>query len=193
MIQTNNDNFRRFRYDEIDSRFQTQSITEVAAFINSLTFPINADDVNTDYVPDTAEKDKNQLYQKTDTYLDDGTGRVSRGLRGLELLSKLCRGVNPADLFLFNNVIYASSPSAIKEANRDKLIEIVIANLGMTYVVQSTMGTHVKETEEFMALAYTIGYQVKSGTFNPDQYKTQVLRFAKKLTYLSTVVNNRNR
>lgn len=193
MIQTNNNNYRRFHYDEIDSRFRTQDITEVAAFINGLTFPLNSDDGNTDYVPDTNERDKDQLYQKTDTYLDDGTGRVSRGLRGLELLSKLCRGVNPADLFLFNNVIYASSPSAIKEADRNKLIEIVIANLGMTYVVQSTMRTHAKETEEFMTLAYTIGYQVKSGIFNPDHYKTRVLRFAKKLTYLSTVANHRNR
>lgn len=188
-----NNKSAKFLYDEIDARFQNKDITAVSAYINSLEFPLVVEESADRYAPSPTEREKTHLYQKSDTYLDDGTGRVSRGLRGLELLSKLCKGVNPADLFLFNNVIYASTPSAIKTATREKLIEIVVANLGMTYVIESIQTSHPKEVEEFYSLAYTIGYQVRSGTFESDDYKTRVLHLAKRLTYLSTIPNHRNR
>lgn len=168
-------------------------MTSIARFIDSLTFPLVSEGSTEPYVPEPIEQNRNQLYNHTDTYLDDGNGRISRGLRGLELLSKLCRGVNPADLFLFNNVIYQSSAPEIKSADRNKLIEIVIANLGMTFVINAAEKSFSKEVDEFKELSYKIGYAVKSGVFDPETYKSTVLRSAKKLTYMATVGRSRYR
>lgn len=181
----------RTKYGEIDHRFATGQMSAVVEYINSLTMPLVLDTGTDAYVPEPTEREQNELYNKTDTYLDDGTGRVSKGLRGLELLSKLCKGVNPQDLFLFSNVIYASSPHAVKTANRDGLINIVIANLGMTFVVQGAEAISPSEVMSFKNLCFVIGSDVKSGVLNPEKYKKRVLRYAKKLTLISTLSTQR--
>lgn len=168
-------------FEEIDRRFAEGSVTAVASYIDSLSFPIIIEQSsNTNLLID--DNNDNALFKNTDIFLDNGIGRVSKGLRGLELLSKLCKGVVYDNLFLFNNVIYSSSPSAIKSASDDELIRIIISNLGMTLVMDYALSVSPSLVSQFNNLCLVIGKSVRSGVFNKDDYKTQVLVLSKKIT-----------
>lgn len=168
-------------FEQIDQRFARGQLTAVFEYINSLQFPVNIESSNNGYVPEKPDNERNALYQNSDIYLDSGNGRVSTGLRGLELLSVLCKGVDPSNLFLFNNVIYSSNPRAVKTASRDELIQIIINNLGMTTIVQNAIPTAPNEVERFRLLCYAMGYEVRSGVFKKENYKNRVLIAAKRL------------
>ncbi len=169
-------------FEQIDQRFARGQMTAVLEYIDSLKFPVNITTSDSGYEPEKAQSERTALYQNSGVFLDSGDGRVSKGLRGLELLSRLCKGIPPSNLFLFNNVIYSSNPRAVKNANRDELIQIVINNLGMFNIVQNATPIAPDEVERFRVLCYAIGYQVKSGVFNKEDFKTRVLRLSKKLT-----------
>lgn len=168
-------------FEEIDQRFARGNMTAVIQYIDSIKFPVNITTSDNGYVAEKPASERTALYQNSDVFLDSGDGRVSKGLRGLELLSRLCRGVPQSNLFMFNNVIYASSPQAVKSANRDRLIEIVIANLGVAAIVENATPIAPGEVENFRTLCHTIGYDVRSGNFQKENYKSRVLRSTKKL------------
>ena len=168
-------------FEEIDQRFARGQLTAVIQYIDSIKFPVNITTSDNGYKAEKPQSERTALYQNSDVFLDSGDGRVSKGLRGLELLSRLCKGIPSSNLFMFNNVIYASTPNDVKNADRERLIEIVIANLGMFNIVQNAETIAPSEVEQFRTLCYTIGYEVRSGNFQKENYKNRVLRLTKKL------------
>lgn len=168
-------------FEEIDQRFVNQSVSAVVKYIDSLKFPVAISQSDNSYVPEKPKVEQTALYQNSNIFLDQGNGRVSKGLRGLELLSRLCKGVPSKNLFLFNNIIYSSSPNAIKNANRDELVSIVIDNLGLTDTVANAVIIAPTLVENFRTACYQIGYQVRSGLFQKENVESQMLVYGKKL------------
>jgi hypothetical protein len=120
-----------------------------------------------------------QDYQYSDILKDRGAGRISSGLKSLDLLSILCSGATPSNLFLFDNVIYSGNVSQIKSATDSELIDIVIANLGMELIVFNLPDT---TTFAFKAKCLNIGKDVKVGYFEISTYNTYILSETKRLT-----------
>lgn len=168
-------------FEEIDQRFVNQSVSAVVKYIDSLKFPVAISQSDNGYVPEKPKVEQTALYQNSNIFLDSGNGRISTGLRGLELLSRLCKGVPSQNLFLFNNVIYSSNPNAVKNANRDELISIVITNLGLTDTVANAVIIAPSLVENFRNACYQIGYQVRSGVFQKENVESQMLVYGKKL------------
>ena len=168
-------------YEQIDQRFATGQVLAVTEYINSIKFPVNITTSDDSYIPEKPESEQHALWQNSDVYLDSGEGRVSKGLRGLELLSRLCKGVAPDSLYLFSNVIYYSDAHAVKSASDERLIEIISANLGMNFIEAAAEPIAPGEVTKFKTLCKSIGYQVRSGVFKKEDYKTRVLQSAKKL------------
>ncbi len=168
-------------FEEIDQRFVNQSVSAVVKYIDSLKFPVAISQSDSGYVPEKPKSEQTALYQNSNIFLDGGNGRVSKGLRGLELLSRLCKGIPSQNLFLFNNVIYSSNPNAVKNANRDELISIVIDNLGLTDTVANAVIIAPSLVENFRNACYQIGYQVRSGVFQKENVESQMLVYGKKL------------
>lgn len=168
-------------FEEIDQRFVNQSVSAVVKYIDSLKFPVAISQSDNGYVPEKPKVEQTALYQNSNIFLDSGNGRISTGLRGLELLSRLCKGVPSQNLFLFNNVIYSSNPNAVKNANRDELISIVINNLGLTDTVANAVIIAPSLVENFRNACYQIGYQVRSGVFQKENVESQMLVYGKKL------------
>ena len=177
-------------YEKIDQRFASGNMTELTRYIDSLRFPIDIATSDGGYTVPPRDEDKTQLYQNSAIYADNGNGRVSKGLRGLELLSKLCKGVDPANLFLFNNVIYSSTPQAVKRANSVELIDIIISNLGMTILVQKAEARYPQSTEDFKALCLRIGIEVKAGTFRKEDYSAYALKLTKRIAMVAAKVGS---
>lgn len=179
MATTRRDRVRTV-FEEIESRFASGSVTAVARYIENIRFPIDMTQEG-GFTPDRPPTEQVQLYQNSDVFLDFGSGRVSKGIRGLELLSKLCKGVDPNSLYLFNNVIYLSDANEVKKADRTRLIEIVRANLGVTNLIPAAESVSPSTVEEFDNLCYEVGYQVKMGTFREEDYKNRILIRARRL------------
>lgn len=170
-------------FEEIDHRFVNESVTSVARYIDTLRFPIVVSQSQTgSYMPDKPKFEQMALYQNADIYADSGNGRVSDGLRGLELLSRTCKGIPIDNLFMFNNTIHSSSADQVKNASDDQLIQIVIDNLGLTFIMSNAKKVSPSLVEEFRTVCYRIGYQVRSGTFQKEPIQSTVLMYAKKLT-----------
>jgi hypothetical protein len=177
-------------FEQIDQRFATGRLTAVIEYIDSIKFPVTISTSDNGYIPEKPESERTALYQNSDVFLDSGDGRVSKGLRGLELLSRLCKGVDPANLFMFNNVIYSSNARQVKAANREELTTIIINNLGMLNILQNAEQVAPGEVEKFKLLCYTIGYDVRSGMFKQENYKSRVLIAAKRLAIASARSGN---
>ena len=168
-------------FEQIDQRFAAGHLTAVVDYINRLALPVSITNSDNGYDTPKPKSEQTALYQNSDVYLDSGDGRVSTGLRGLELLSRLCKGVAPDSLFLFNNVIYYSNVNDIKAATPDRLIEIISVNLGLNFVSANALPIAPSEVANFNVLCTEIGQQVKSGVFRKENYKSRVLVMAKKL------------
>lgn len=168
-------------FEEIDQRFANQSVSAVVKFIDSLKFPVKISQSDNGYTPEKPKSEQTALYQNSNVFLDSGNGRVSKGLRGLELLSRLCKGVPEQNLFLFSNVIYSSNSTAVKNAGREELIDIVITNLGLTDVANNASQIAPTLVANFRNACYQIGYQVRSGTFQKENVESQMLVYGKKL------------
>lgn len=148
--------------------------TEIQKLLRSLS---NGSQVNSK--PFTSQDQPSNADVKYSNILFDyGNGRISRGLRSLELLSKLCDGVDQSKLFLFNSTIFYGSPIIIKRATDDQLYNIVIVNLGMDGIVASLADA---ETETFKSLCIATGKEVRAGTYYKNNAGA-ILRECKSLT-----------
>jgi len=124
---------------------------------------------------------KPQDYAYANILYDRGNGRITSGLKSLNLLSILCSGTTPQNLFLFDNVVYAGSVYQFKNLDDTALIALVVANLGMETVVtnlsdQSTLPLRNK--------CLKIAKEIKVGSFVVETYRQYILAECKKLTKL---------
>lgn len=177
-------------YDQIDERFTRGSVPAVISFVQNLTFPISMSYTGVEGLESSVKNDADRVRYKDDGILYDyGEGRVSKGMRGLELLSKLCKGVANNDLYLFNNVIYSSSPELVFAANDEELTWIVINNLGMFDIVNRASSVTSSLVNDYKALCLRIGSSVRSGIYRKDLYAAQLRRQSRNLVSIAIRAN----
>ena len=121
---------------------------------------------------------RRQDYTHSDILKDYGKGRISKGLRSLELLSILCSGVNHDDLFLFDRTIYSGDVATIKNSSDLELTNMVLINLGM---VECINNLPEPTTRDYRDLCLAVGKNVRDGSYQTDRYKTYIMKESKKL------------
>lgn len=117
-------------------------------------------------------------YQYSNILVDNGSGRITSGLKSLELLSILCSGTSPQNLFLFDNIIYYGTVNDFKTKNDVDLIKIIIENLGMTAVINN-LPSNI--TQEYKNICLKIAKLVKTGSYTADKYSAYIKTNSKKL------------
>ena len=176
-------------FEEIDERFSKGQVSAVERYLADLRFPISMSFSGTTSMQQaTKDEAKVEEYRDNGIFYDYGDGRVSKGLRGLEVLSKLCRGVNPNDLHMFGNTIYFSNPSLIKSASKDELIDIVLQNIGMFDISNKAAILSKSKVDEFRQLCYTVGYSVKSGSYRRQDHAIPLLLKSRELVAIAVRV-----
>lgn len=146
--------------------------TELDRFARQLSSALNPLDA-----PITVQTDSSEL-QYQNILKDYGQGRISSGLRSLELLSHLRNGVSPQDLFLFDDTIFYGTAQSFSSTNNEELVRIVLANLGMLEVYQ---GTPEMQRESYRSLCLRVVNKVKAGAFLASEFSAVVRRESKIL------------
>ncbi|WAX21623.1 hypothetical protein [Stenotrophomonas phage RAS14] len=181
-------------YDKIDERFLRGSVPAVVSYIENLNFPLSMSFTGTQSLETSIQNEPvEQVYKDDGILYDYGDGRVSKGMRGLELLSKLCKGVSNSDLYLFNNVIYSSNPERVAAASDEELSWIVINNLGMFDVVNRASAVATQSVEEYKQICLRVGYAVRSGIYKKDLFAAQLRRQSRNLVAIAARANLINR
>ena len=154
--------------------------TQLEKLYNQLRLEANQRPDNFDSVISDTQKTP-QDYNYSNILKDSGSGRITSGLKSLELISVTCSGSDVDNLFLFDNVIYAGSSSQFKTADDKTLTNLVIANLGLEVIVAALSD---ETTADIKEQSLKMARDVKVGNFFPDNYKKYILSEAKRLTRL---------
>lgn len=112
---------------------------------------------------------------------DRGTGRIYDGLKSLELMSRIIRGVSIAASSLFDATIIAFTPDDMKNASMAGAADIVIANLGLKEVYVYAKNQNSPEIAAFDVFVARIARQVKAGGFKTEDHITEALVRVKAL------------
>lgn len=129
----------------------------------------------------TAATDPSTSKTYANIVIDDGNARIKSGLKSLELLSILRSGTSPQNLFLFDNVIYVGSPVDFETSNEERLVSIVVQNLGMALVVDTLAE---ETTERFRGVCLKIAMLVKTGKYNSSMYSEYIIKESRRLVKL---------
>ena len=138
-------------------------------------------DDNHDYVPDNLYDNVPRDSKYSGILLDRGNGRVSKGLKSLELLALLCSGVDPSTLFLFDSVIYAGRASDFFNGSDEQLLNLVLINIGID---DSLKAIDNESFNTFKTTCLNIGKMVKSGDYTSDKFASYIRRECKNIINL---------
>lgn len=119
---------------------------------------------------------------KTGSYLaylnDTGEGRISSGLKSLEAITKVLKGVPASAMVLFDQIIY-TNPYIFRESDNDESIIEVIENLGLAQFVIPAGLVSKNVVIDINELSLRISKDVKSGVFTFNKYLNETLRKSK--------------
>jgi hypothetical protein len=121
-------------------------------------------------------------------YLTDrGTGRVYDGLKSLELMSRVIKGVSLKSASLFDAKIIAFTPEDMKGASDEVARTIVNSNLGLKEVYEFARVSRSKELAAYDIFIKKIVRQIKAGGFRAEDHITEALVRVKAL--VKTTIN----
>lgn len=129
------------------------------------------------FSPDVRNPQNDYLY--SDVLSDSGHGKISKGLKSLEMLAIIRTGTSPANLFLFDNKIVYGTSNSFNTTSSAELIELVHRNIGMFDII-SAMTTH--DFTQFNATCLKIALKVKNGTYTSDVFASYIKSESKKIT-----------
>lgn len=158
--------FDKTPVQEVLIEFDKKNFSKVKEFLDAqtnrnTTIPLDAND-NPNAISE------NERYSVLN---DIGGGTVSQGLRALELLTKLVRGVNPAGLFMFEDPI-SITPEQIRKSDTQTSRNLVISQLGMTEFIIPALSKAPSVVEEYYSLMDIIIKRIRNGTFKAIDFNT---------------------
>jgi hypothetical protein len=112
---------------------------------------------------------------------DRGTGRIYDGLKSLESMSRVIRGIGAGSTTMFDSNIIAYTPNDMKTASIDVAIVIVHANLGLSNIYPYAKAMGLQEVAAYDKFAATIARQVRAGGFKTEDHITEALLRVKNL------------
>lgn len=174
---------------EISDKFFTgkdngMSLTE---FARSITTTVTSPDYT---VSPTTEQDF--VVNGTNVYqflTDTGGGRIFDGLKSLELMSRIIRGVGQSSATLFDNVIIAFTADDMKGAPINVAVDIVTANLGLRDVLSYTKRLNLTEATKYEDFATRLAREVRAGSFRTEDYIMEALVRVKALVKIAMNTN----
>jgi hypothetical protein len=112
---------------------------------------------------------------------DRGTGRVYEGLKSLELMSRVIKGLSATAVTLFDNKIIAFSAEDMRASNDTAAIDIINSNLGMKEVYDFAKNANASEVVRYNVFVSKIARQIKAGGFKTEDHLTEALVRVKAL------------
>ena len=157
---------------------------EAGVTIRDLTSSLMSGETNvpTGIVKPTSEKDF--VVNGKDVYKflsDTGNGRIYEGLKSLELMSKIIKGVGNSSVTLFDNKIIAFTPDDMKSASAEGAKTIINANLGVKDIYDFAKISNSNEIARYDEFLSRISRQVKAGGFIAEEHRIEGLVRVKAL------------
>lgn len=112
-------------------------------------------------------------YNYSNILVDNGSGRITSGLKSLELLSIIRSGTSPANLFLFDNIIFYGTALDFDTTNEKQLIDLVLYNLGMKLIVDTLSE---RTTAEYKSICLKVAKLVRTGNYEASLYSSYLKR-----------------
>ena len=106
---------------------------------------------------------------------DRGNGRIYDGLKSLEAMARMIRGIGSSSTTMFDSNIIAYTPNDMKTASMELAIVIVHANLGLKDIYSYAKSIGLPEIAAYDTLAASIARQVRSGGFRTEDHITEAL------------------
>ena len=110
---------------------------------------------------------------------DRGNGRVYDGLKSLEIMSRMIRGVGTSSMF--GTDIIAYTPNDMKSAQMDVAVAIVNANLGVSDIYSYAKSVGLPEVAAYDRLISTIARKVRAGGFKVEEHLYEAIVQVRKL------------
>lgn len=173
------------RVKEISDKFfsrdvNTKTLTE---FANSLIAQENK--IVSVNVPVTSAEEYKINGEDVYRFLtDSGNGRVYDGLKSLEVMSRIIRGVGESLETLFDNKIISHSAEDMKTASIEGAVRIVNANLGLDSILAYARSKKSIALDEYDEFVTRIARDVKTGVFKTEAYLPEALLRIKSLIKL---------
>lgn len=178
--------FIRTPIQEIDETFREEGFTAVERLLNSLNSANVASQNNKQQLPQTiGDFEKTKTNDNFDILLDEGNGRVSRGVSSLLTLSRIIAGRPSGSVrLLSNNIIFSNSKQVLK-ANLTELRNIVLVNLGIQNLIEPARLIDPYFVDNTIKLVDQMGNDVKHGIFNRTTYEKEIITRSKALVNMS--------
>lgn len=112
---------------------------------------------------------------------DTGNGRIYEGLKSLELMSRVIKGVSLTSVSLFDNKIIAFTPDDIRNATMEDAMVIVNTNIGIKDVYDFAKAANSKEITRYDEFISRIAREVRAGGFITENHITEALIRVKAL------------
>lgn len=109
---------------------------------------------------------------------DNGDGRISDGLKSLEAITKVLKGIPASAMVLFDQVIY-TNPYTFRDTTDAESIDLVIQNLGLAPFVAPALAVSPNSIKALNELSLRMSKDIKNGTFTFNKYLNETLRTGK--------------
>lgn len=112
---------------------------------------------------------------------DRGNGRIYDGLKSLEVMSRIIKGVSVTSASLFDNEIIAFTAEDMRNASMETAMVIVNSNIGIKEVYDFAKSVNSSEIEGYDAFITKIARQVRAGGFKTEDHLSEALVRVKSL------------
>lgn len=120
---------------------------------------------------------------------DRGNGRIYEGLKSLELMSRVIKGVSITSVTLFDSEIIAFTADDMRSATLEAAMDIVNANIGIKDVHDFAKSINSAEIANYDIFIARIARQVRAGGFKTEEHIGEALVRVKSL--VKSVLNSR--
>lgn len=162
---------------QVERDFQENGFTSVDTFINK-NFSTEPDTFINPIPPYQSEFEKIPKSKNLDFLNDTGSGRISKGVKSLEAICKILKGIPSGAFVLFDQTIY-SNPYEILQLNENDSRNVIFSNLGVIPFIELAKRVSIIPINEINNMADVMIRDIKSGTFTYERYLNEALRKCK--------------
>jgi hypothetical protein len=178
------------RITEISDKFFNRD--DAGMTLTEFTSKLIADETKNGEVGVKATSAQDYVVNGQDVYRflsDRGNGRIYDGLKSLELMARIIKGVSLTSVSLFDNEIIAFTADDMKNASMDVAVIIVNSNIGVKEVYDFAKSIGSPEIESYDAFINKIARQVRAGGFKTEDHIAEALVRVKAL--IKSVINSK--
>lgn len=167
--------------NDIDESFRDNSFSAVDVFLRNIKESVHSANYEQDAF-------------NVDIQYDNGTGRVSQGLKTLYLLSLIIMGKTNLSIRRLQNAILIPPTGEFMTMDKETSNDTVLKVLGLFTVMTPLKNRNIKVVNDMISLVDSMVVDIKQGKFVIDKYKRATLLKSKEIiTYaFNTSIQHRN-